>query len=252
MLFPLNAGETALLVSNTVAGNSASDGSALFVFGTDTGVRSFNNLFIGLTGFDAVDCNGTGGSVFSFTDAYEPSSGGFAGTCANQSGANGNISIDPKFMSPASSNYRLKGGSRVIDAGINNAPSLPTTDLANSPRIVNGNGGSTAIVDMGAYEFIPVVLAPKSLSFGSHPVGSTTSKIVKLTNAQNRALTISSFSVPAGYSVAGCGTTVAAFTSCSLMVTFHPPTSGTFKGTLSVNDSAGSTPQKLSVTASAP
>lgn len=251
MVFPLNSNETALLVNNTVAGNSASNGSAVYVFGTDTGVRFYNNLFIGLTGFNAVDCNATGGSVFSFTDAYEPSSGGFGGTCANQSGVNGNISVDPKFVSPASNNYRLKGGSPAIDVGNNSAPSLPGADLAGNSRIINGNGGVTAIVDIGAYEFVPVVLAPKSLSFGLHAVGSTTSKVVKLTNAQNKSLTISSFSAPAGYSVTGCGTSVAAFTSCSLTVTFHPLTSGTFNGALKVNDNAGNSPQTVALNGSA-
>ena len=251
MLFPLSSTETALLVNNTVAGNSASSGSAVFIFGTDTGVRFYNNLFIGLTGFDAVACNGTGGSVFFNTDAFEPASGGFAGTCVNQSGTNGNVSVDPKFVSPTSNNYKLKGGSPAIDLGTNTAPNLPATDFAKNPRTVDGNGGLTAIVDMGAYEFIPVVLAPKSLTFGLHSVGSTTTKIVKLTNAQNKALSISSFSLPTGYSVTGCGPSVAAFTTCSLTVAFHPFSAGTFKGTLRVNDSAGNSPQLIGLSGTA-
>jgi len=42
-----------------------------------------------------------------------------------------------------------------------------------NPRIINGNGGSVATVDIGAYEFVPVVLAPKSLGFGLQAVGSS-------------------------------------------------------------------------------
>jgi hypothetical protein len=38
------------------------------------------------------------------------------------------------------------------------------TDHACHPRITNGHGSSSAIVEMGAYEFVPVVLSPKSLS----------------------------------------------------------------------------------------
>jgi hypothetical protein len=124
---------------------------------------------------------------------------------------------------------------------------LPSKDFVGNPRIINGNGGKTAIVDMGAYEFVPVVLAPKSLSFGLQAVGSSTSKTVKLTNAQNKMLNVSSYSVPTGYSVSGCGTSVAAFTSCTLTVTFHPPTGGTFKGVLSVTDDAGNTPQTVTL-----
>jgi ASPM-SPD-2-Hydin domain-containing protein len=149
------------------------------------------------------------------------------------------------------SNYQLKGGSPAIDAGSNSAPNLPTKDFVNNPRIINGNGSSTAIVDMGAYEFVPVVLAPKSLSFGLQAVGSTTSKTVKLTNAQNKALNVSSYTVPIGYSVSGCGSSVAAFTSCPLTVTFHPLTSGTFKGSLVVKDDAGNSPQTVPLSGSA-
>src|SRR5262249_5143491 len=187
--------------------------------------------------------------IFTTNDAFSPSGTGLQGTCASQGSANGNISASPKFVS--TTNFRLKGGSPAIDVGSNAAPNLPTKDLANNPRIINGKNLSTAIVDMGAYEFVPVVLAPKSLSFGLQAVGSTTTKTVKLTNAQSKLLTISSYSVPTGYSVSGCGTSVAAFTSCNLTVTFHPLTSGTFNGGLSIKDDAGNSPQNVSLSGSA-
>jgi hypothetical protein len=145
------------------------------------------------------------------------------------------------------SNFRLKGGSPAIDVGENSAPDLPSKDLAGDPRIINGDGLSTAIVDMGAYEFVPVVLTPGSLAFGIQAVNSTTSKSVKLTNAQNKVLNITAFSVPTGYSVSGCGSSVAPFKNCTLTVTFHPLTTGTFNGSLTVEDDAGDTPQSVSL-----
>lgn len=151
----------------------------------------------------------------------------------------------------SNNNFRLLGGSPAIDVGDNSAASLPTFDLASNRRIINGNDGPTAIVDMGAYEFIPVVLSPKSLSFGLQNIGSSTSKTVKLSNAQNKILNISSFSVPAGYTVTGCGSAIPAFTNCSLTVTFQPTTSGTFNGTLAITDDAGTSPQKVSLSGSA-
>ena len=129
--------------------------------------------------------------------------------------------------------------------------SAGAADIAGNRRIINGNGGATAIVDMGAYEFVPVVLAPKSLAFGLQAVDSTTSKAAKLTNAQNKILNISSYSVPTGYSVSGCGGSIAAFTSCTLTATFHPLTTGTFKGSLIVTDDAGNSPQTVSLSGSA-
>jgi ASPM-SPD-2-Hydin domain-containing protein len=169
--------------------------------------------------------------------------------CAGFSGIHGNISVNPEFV--GTNNFRLKDGSPAIDAGNNSAPDLPSKDFAGNPRIINGNGGTTAIVDMGAYEFVPVVLAPKSLAFGLQAIGSTTRKVVKLTNAQDKTLSISGFSVPKGYSVSGCGSSVAAFASCNLTVTFHPLTSGSFRGTLSVKDDAGNSPQTVGLSGSA-
>jgi hypothetical protein len=117
--------------------------------------------------------------------------------------------------------------------------------LAANLRIINGNGGSTAVIDIGAYEFVPVIATPKTLSFGLQAVGSMTTKVVTLTNAQNKALNISSRAVPTGYKVSGCGTSLAASSSCSLSVTFAPLTTGSFKGTLAVKDDAGNSPQTV-------
>ena len=142
---------------------------------------------------------------------------------------------------------RLQYGSPAIDAGNNRAPDLPTTDISGKPRLVNGNGGPTAIVDMGAYEFVPVALNPTSLAFGVHPVGSTTTKTTILTNNQNKPLKISSTTHPAGYSVSGCPSPVAALSSCTLTISFQPKTSGVFKGNLTIKDDAGNTPQTVSL-----
>jgi hypothetical protein len=242
-----------LLVNNTIfAGSGGTQGTAVFAGGFDNQVQFYNNLLIGLSGQNAVYCDNSYSSTpptFTANDAFSPGGTGLQGTCASQGTINGNISAIPDFVSK--SNFRLKGGSPAIDAGNNSAPDLPSKDLASNPRIINGNRGSTAIVDMGAYEFVPVVLAPKSLGFGLQAVGSSTSKTVKLTNAQNKALNVSSYTVPAGYSASGCGSSIAAFTSCTLTITFHPLTSGTFKGSLVVKDDAGNSPQAVALSGSA-
>jgi hypothetical protein len=182
-------------------------------------------------------------------DIFSKRGAAYAGVCTNQTGSNGNISANPTFVSNTKLN--LKGGSPAVDAGKNTAPNLPGTDYAGNPRIVNGNDGATAIVDMGAYEFVPVTLSPNSLAFGSHRVGSTSVKTVTLTNALDKVLDINSISVPTGYSVSGCDGGVAAFKSCRLKVTFHPSTNGTFNGTLSVADDAGNSPQSIALSGSA-
>ena len=116
-----------------------------------------NNLFLGSRNQDSFYCDTTFSSLLpSLTDndAWSPGSGaGFDGGCAGQAGQNGNITADALLVDTAHNNYRLSAGSPAIDAGDNNAPDLPRKDLSGGPRIINGDGGPTAIVDMGADEF---------------------------------------------------------------------------------------------------
>jgi hypothetical protein len=243
-----------VFVNNTFVNNQSNTGNSAVWINSASGEPSlfYNNIIVALAGQVALFCgsfNTTTLPVVMANDVYAPQGTRYGNLCSDQTGINGNISANPLFV--ASSNFRLKGGSPAVDAGNNSAPGLPSKDFVGSPRIINGYGGTSAIVDMGAYEFVPVVLAPKGLSFGIHTVGSTSSKIVKLTNSQKKVLNISSYSVPTGYSVSGCGTSVAAFTSCTLTVTFHPLASGTFKGSVIVKDDAGNTPQTVALSGSA-
>lgn len=241
------SGAQPVFENNTIVGSSVSPlGSAVYITGYDDQAQFFNNLFIGPSGTDAVFCDNQYDQTpptFTDNDAYSPNGTGLQGTCSGASSINGNISANPSFVNT----YHLRGGSPAIDAGNNSAPNLPNTDFAGNPRIINGNGGPTAIVDMGAYEFVPVVVLPTTLKFGLQAVGSSTSKTVTLANKQNKTLNISSITLPTGYSASGCGASLAAFKSCSLTVTFNPQTAGTFNGSLIVADDAGNSPQAVAL-----
>lgn len=242
------------VVNNTMVTNNSlsTHGSEVFADGFDIGAMVVNNIIVGRSGQTAFFCgnfNDLNPPVIQFNDIFSSLGTTYGGICTDQTGMNGNISADPQFV--ASANFHLKDGSPAIDSGDNSAPALPGTDIAGNPRIVNGKGLATAIVDMGAFEFIPVILIPKSLSFGLQAVGSTTTRTVTLTNALNKLLNISSKTVPTGYSVTGCGTSVAALSSCTLSVTFNPLTTGLFKGTLTVKDDAGNSPQMVNLSGSA-
>lgn len=144
------------LINNTIVGNSASQGSAVFAGGFDNQVQLYNNLLIGLNGENAVDCDGTYSQQppsFFNNDAFSVNGTGLLGTCASQSSQNNNISADPMFVSVIKNNYKLQAGSAAIDTGTNSAPSLLPKDLAKKPRIVDGNSDGNAVIDMGAYEF---------------------------------------------------------------------------------------------------
>lgn len=245
-----------VLANNTIiAGAGGTQGTAVFASGFDNQVQLYNNLLIALSGQNAVYCDNTFSPTpptFISNDTFSPSGTGLQGTCSSQSNQNGNLTVDPLFVNPTHGNYQLKGGSPAIDTGANSSPYLTVKDFAGNERIVNGNDGPTAIVDMGALEFMPVVLTPQGLDFGVQPVGSSISKTAKLTNAQDRALTISSYNVPQGYSMSGCGSSLPAFTGCAMTVTFHPLTSGNFNGWVMVNDDAGNYDfQLLKLTATA-
>jgi hypothetical protein len=238
------------LTQTGICGSCVQEGSAVFLNGFYSNSIFDNNLFIAKSGQTALYCSSEYSStppVIMNSDAYSSGGTGFGLVCSSSTGTNGNISADPMFTK----GYKLQGGSPAIDAGDNAAPNLPSTDLAGNPRIIDGNDLPTAIVDMGAYEFAPVTLLPKSPNFGTQAVGSTTTKTVTLTNAQNKTLNISTKTVPTGYKVSGCGTTLAAFDSWSLTVAFNPLMVGSFKGNLTVKDDAGNSPQTVGLLGSA-
>jgi hypothetical protein len=156
--FSLPSGEHNLaLVNNTIVGTSSSSaGSAVYAAGFYDLVQFYNNLLIGASGTSALYCDSTYDQTpptLTNNDGYSVNGTGIAGACSPQSGTNGNISADPLFVSKTY--FHLTAGSPAIDAGDNAAPNIPPLDLASKPRIVEGDGDGTAIIDMGAYEYQP-------------------------------------------------------------------------------------------------
>lgn len=70
-------------------------------------------------------------------------------------GQDGNQSLDPELADPAADDFHLTAGSPAIDAGFDDAPSLPLTDFEGDPRRFDGDGDQLAEVDVGADEAVP-------------------------------------------------------------------------------------------------
>ena len=88
--------------------------------------------------------------IFTTTVTYSDVQGGWGGT--------GNIDSDPCFVDADANDWRLLPSSPCVDTGDNNAPNLPATDIAGKPRVADGDGDTNAVVDMGAYEFRPLLI----------------------------------------------------------------------------------------------
>jgi hypothetical protein len=144
---------TTTWVNNTIAGNSALYQPALVVVGFSFN-RLYNNILSAASG-PAFYCDfaPAQGQVLVNNDVFSDGAAPYGGNCADQTGLNGNISSDPRFIDPDHGDYRLTMTSPAIDAGFDAAPLLPAVDLSGSARVVDGNGDGSAHVDLGAFEY---------------------------------------------------------------------------------------------------
>src|SRR5262245_28450448 len=140
------------LINNTIACNSSPQGSAVFADGFDVQVQLINNIAVASAGQNAIVCGTFDAKIptFSFNDVVANSGATYSGSCAVQTGLNGNISADPLFRDVSSADYHLQTGSPAIDAGSSNQAPLKDADGLDRPT--DGNGDGTADFDMGAFE----------------------------------------------------------------------------------------------------
>ena len=229
----VDVSDSADIDNNIIWGNSAARGADLFLDndGDDDLLRSTVNLFN--NNFD----QSVAGTFLALVFAIDPS----------------NLdNVDPLFVDAASGDYHLQEGSPVINAGNNDAPSLPDEDKDGNPRMVGD------VVDMGAFESTvggdvtgptgptppptPPTLSVSltSLDFGSVEVGSSKDLTFTATNSGDgmltgRAITSSPFSI-----VSGVSFTLGAGASQAIIVRFSPTTAGSFAGTALVSSDGGS------------
>jgi len=148
-----------LITGNTIAGNRGSSG------GGGVGVAYGGTIANNIIAFNSSGIHRSGGSpTLRHNCVYGNDSFNYDGL-ADLTGADGNISATPRFVRVPDpgpdgiwgnwddnlGDVRLRAGSPCIDAG-DNAYVFGALDLDGYPRIMDGDGDSIAIVDMGAYE----------------------------------------------------------------------------------------------------
>ena len=142
------------LVANTIAGNAAGTGSAVYTTRAQPGTRLAGNVVTGPSGAALVVCEDSKADLeFARNNLYN---GGPSPTLGCGAGANApsEMHVDPRYVNPATGDYRLSSGSALIDAGYEPGP-LPAEDLAGNPRVVDGDGNGSPVIDLGAYEAQP-------------------------------------------------------------------------------------------------
>ena len=168
--------QIALTANNNTVVDSRSD--AIFMVAQDDStmaVNLTNNVVVGSQGSDTLGGSDGVGVHAQVVDRavidlvndhnllFDNTGGDYAGVA--MPGAS-DVFADPRFVDPAQGDFHLAFGSPAIDAGDNDPPGgNDGVDLDLGPRIVDGDGDGTAIVDLGAYEArVPDALQIPTLS----------------------------------------------------------------------------------------
>src|SRR5579859_1300394 len=247
------------LINNTVAGNTSQTPAAATVIadGYNTNAQIENNIIVASGDETGLSCgpfipHGPPAAQFNDVFSAQGVSSSYTGECTGFSGSNGNISVDPQFVS--SSNFHLLAGSPVIDVGDNTAPNLPTVDFDGNPRVVDGDLNGTATVDMGAFEFQPgLIISPAQPSTVTMVNGAVSVPITfQLTASFYGAVTLSCPAAPTGISCvfSPSGANLAPGTAFPVTMNIITTTSaalGTYPITISVSTTGVSVPQTQTI-----
>lgn len=143
-----------MLVNNTIADNDAGSWPGIYATGVDGRNQLYNNIITASFGPALVCENASSATppVLDSNDVFSAQTAAYGGTCADQTGIRGNLSVDPQFLDVAAGKYSVGFSSPVVDAGNNWAPDIQMTDLAGNPRISSASGDPDRI-DIGAYEY---------------------------------------------------------------------------------------------------
>lgn len=217
------SGTPSILVSGT--GGSISDPNN---FATDNGTCQFGNVPVGTTVTGTIRVTSlttsTGHGVNFYAPALPP---GFSTTFtgpANVAGPGGFVDIPISFTPTLAQAY---GG--------------PFTILSSGPTPHGAaNGSATCLVSGVGTATGKIILVTGNLAFGDTPTNGSSFGLLTIANIGTVDLTVTSISLPSGFSGDFAGV-VAAGTTKNIQIQFSPTSAITFTGTVTVNSDATGT-----------
>jgi len=197
---------------------------------------NFGNQITGTTsGVSAIQVTNSGGSAATFTSILitgnDPGDFAESDNCQPTLPAQQSCTVNITFTPQA-----------------NGTRSASVTFTDNAPK----NKPSPQNVSLSGVGVAPVTLSTASISFGTVLVdSSSTAPAVTLTNNQSIVLANISISLTGSSmfsQVNTCGSSIPALGQCTITVTFAPTAAGAQTGTVTITDSAGNSPQTISLT----
>lgn len=149
----INVSSMMTLLNVTISGNSATvKGGGIYNYNSTPTL--VNCILWGDSAPTAPEIyNDVSTPVISYSDVQDcGGSENWSSICGADNG--GNIDDDPDLLDVANDDLHILPGSPAIDAGTNT--NCPKADMEGIPRPQDGDGDSTAICDMGAFEYDPV------------------------------------------------------------------------------------------------
>ncbi|MHC4705595.1 MAG: right-handed parallel beta-helix repeat-containing protein [Planctomycetota bacterium] len=159
-----NGSAVPVITGNTIVGNTASafNGGAVEC-STDVSIVIENNIIAlndGTCGIYSLD--GMALPVIRYNNVWGNDAGNYSSVIGDQTGINGNISIDPEFVAPDANDYSLRYHSACINTGDPNyLPELNEADYHGNQRVMG------QYVDIGADEVWPVWNITSPSQYGS-------------------------------------------------------------------------------------
>jgi hypothetical protein len=177
-----------------------------------SGNLAFGNVQVGSTASALLTITNTGSSTLTVTGISYPT--GFSGSWNGGVPAGGSQQVTVTFAPTSASNF---GGTVTVNG-----------DHTSGTNTITASGAGVAAPTR-------VMGLTGSLSFGTLIVGNTRTATLIIANSGNATLTVSSITLPNGFSANWQGGTIAASGSQTVTVTFSPGSAADYSGTVTVN-----------------